>query len=701
MKHSPNKKQTLYFISPDFYKLIGSILPKKQTHSITKINSVYEASIPLIDSITIIINLKYLENHSLSFQTIFEKIPKETLNFILLSQELKKALKLIATHKLDGIALPYPVETECIASIISNRIYRKEAKEKEMSLQKRNIKKTAESEKYLLMHVAKLIAREEDFNVVSSLILKYTRQLVYADSGSIYITEENKNGAKKLRFKSSALDFKTKVFTLPIDNKSIAGYVALTGKSLRIKDVYKLPKNLPFTFNKEMDHKYNYRTKSVLAIPMVNHLGEVMGVLQLINRHKHKKIITNNEIDLNDIVPFTNDDHRIAMAMANYSAISLYNQKLINNQRSLFEKFISLINAAIDAKSQHTGAHCDRVPILVEMLTEAVCEEQDGKFKDFQLTKDEWYELKIASELHDCGKIVTPVHIIDKATKLETIFDRINAIDLRFEILRRDAEKEKQDHLQKKGIKSDKGHFEKRLNKINEMESFIRKINEGGEYLTPEDEKKIKEISKEKYFKNNKCYPLLNKNEIENLSIHRGTLTEKERLIINGHMVDTINMLNALPFPSNLKRVPEYASGHHEKMDGTGYPRGIYGGDMSIPARIMAIADVFEALTASDRPYKKGLSISKAMKIMGEMKEKNHFDPDIFNVFIKSKVYLNYAKKYLSAESCDEINEKALIEIIPKKFTLDSKKVRAQRWKNFLDKYKFMDRQALNKKQSN
>jgi hypothetical protein len=232
-----------------------------------------------------------------------------------------------------------------------------------------------------------------------------------------------------------------------------------------------------------------------------------------------------------------------------------------------------------------------------------------------------------------------------------------------------------------------RSQWEADLKKLDEELAFLEKANIGGEFLAPEKQALIASIGKRPYVENGVQRTLLTQNEVENLQISRGTLTEPERIIINYHMVHTINMLEALPFPRNLKRVPEYAGGHHEKMDGGGYPKGLYAGDMSIPARIMAIADVFEALTAQDRPYKKGKTLSESMSIMGYMKRDNHLDPDLFDIFVTSGIYKEYAKKYLPVSLIDEVNEAELLAIKPKPFDLPSTEERKGRWKGFLPSY--------------
>jgi len=275
------------------------------------------------------------------------------------------------------------------------------------------------------------------------------------------------------------------------------------------------------------------------------------------------------------------------------------------------------------------------------------------------------YELNVAAWLHDCGKITTPEYVVDKSKKLETIFDRIDLVDTRFEILKRDAVIAALEMIiNENKICDDIGTELKNnsllQNKLKELDAEkreIEKYNVGGELLVENDLKRIKELAKKTYQDSvGETVSLLNDEEVENLQISRGTLNKEERKVINNHVSVTIKMLESLPYPKHLRNVPEFAGCHHEKMDGTGYPNKLKGNQMSIPARMIAIADIFEALTAGDRPYKKGMPLSQALKILGRMKLENHIDPDLFDVFMHEKIYLSYAKEHLMKDQIDEVN---------------------------------------------
>jgi HD-GYP domain-containing protein (c-di-GMP phosphodiesterase class II) len=549
-----------------------------------------------------------------------------------------------------------------------------------------------------LNRVGVALSSEQNKDRLVELILLEAKELTRADGGTLYLAvdndhEDGKDEATHLRFmilrndtlgvaRGGTTGEPVDLYPIPLygadgrpNHKNIASYCATTKQSVNIADAYAEP-GFDFSGTKAFDEKTGYRSQSFLAIPMLNNEARVTGVLQLINARDEHGVV----------VPFDADKQQIVEALASQAAIALDNQHLLHAQKALLESFIKLIANAIDAKSPYTGGHCTRVPIITEMLARAACDAADGPFKDFNLSDDEWYELRIAAWLHDCGKVVTPVHVMDKATKLETIHDRMETVRTRFELRRRELE------LQLLKLSADdtetRAAAAAELAGLDEELAFLETANIGGEFLSPDKQARIRGIAERTVVIGGKAHPLLSPDEVENLCISRGTLTEEERLIINGHMVQTIQMLEALPFPRNLRRVPEYAGGHHEKMDGGGYPKGLYAGDMSLPARMMAIADVFEALTAQDRPYKKAKTLSETMKIMAFMKKDNHLDPVLFDFFVQSGIYRRYAEQYLPKELIDDVDEAALLAMQPKPFTLPPVEERAARTKAFLPAYR-------------
>jgi HD-GYP domain-containing protein (c-di-GMP phosphodiesterase class II) len=390
---------------------------------------------------------------------------------------------------------------------------------------------------------------------------------------------------------------------------------------------------------------------------MKNHENAVIGVLQLLN---------SIDPDTKRVAPFSAADQRLAESLASQAAIALTNRQLITQLEQLFESFIQLINVAIDEKSPYTGGHCERVPVLTMMLAEAVNETRAGPLADFGMTDKDRYELKIAGLLHDCGKVTTPVHVVDKATKLQTLFDRIHVVDTRFEVLKRDAQiamlkaklnlRDSHDSRAEAMLEED---LVRHLRQIDADREFLRQANIGSELMTPEAQDRVRRIGTGYRWMDVDGKPanFLTDDELENLNIRAGTLTQKERETINYHIVATIKMLEQLPWPKHLKNVPEYAGGHHERMDGKGYPKGLTREQMSVQARVMGIADIFEALTARDRPYKRGKTLSESLEILGNFKVNGHIDPDLFDVFVRQKVYLKYAEKFLDPEQIDEVDE--------------------------------------------
>ncbi|MYM26944.1 GAF domain-containing protein [Duganella sp. CY15W] len=431
---------------------------------------------------------------------------------------------------------------------------------------------------------------------------------------------------------------------------AVAAYAAHFGLSVNIEDVYKADV-FNFSGMVKFDQMRNYHSKSFLTVPMSDHEGELVGVLQLINA---------KDSETGEIRAFTQTDQRFIEALAAQAAVALTHQRLIAQLEELLESLVNLINIGIDEKSPYTGRHCQFVPELTMMLAEAVHNTESGPLADFYMNDADRKELWLAGLLHDCGKITTPVHVVDKATKLETIFDRIGMIDTRFEVLLRDAEIAalKRQLAPGADIAAIDAELAAQQAALRADRDFIRFANVGGEGMKPEDQERVREIGKRRWVGPDGVErDFFDDNELMNLTIKFGTLTEGERKEINNHIVMTIKMLEALPWPKHLKNVPEYAGGHHERMDGKGYPRGLTKEQMSVQARVMAIADIFEALTAKDRPYKKGKMLSESLRILGNFSLNGHIDPDLFDIFIRNRIYMEFAHKNMDAKQIDDIDE--------------------------------------------
>ena len=518
------------------------------------------------------------------------------------------------------------------------------------------------------------LSHERDIDRLLENILLAAKTITHADGGTLYrMTEDEaslrfeivRNDSLKIAM-GGALGKPIPFPPLPLktdrgepNNSMVAAYAAIHQETVNIADAYEA-EGFDFTGTRKFDASTGYRSQSFLTVPMKNHENAVIGVLQLINAI---------DPDSKKVVPFSAADQRLAESLASQAAIALTNRQLIDQLERLFESFIQLINVAIDEKSPYTGGHCERVPVLTMMLAEAVNATRAGALADFSMSDKDRYELKIAGLLHDCGKVTTPVHVVDKATKLQTLFDRIHLVDTRFEVLKRDAQiamlkarsalRNGQDELAGKALEED---LARHLAQLDSDREFLRRANIGSEAMTAEDQERVRRIGTGYRWIDVDGRPanFLSDDELENLNIRAGTLTQKERETINYHIVATIKMLEQLPWPKHLKNVPEYAGGHHERMDGKGYPKGLVREQMSVQARVMGIADIFEALTARDRPYKRGKTLSESLEILGKFKLNGHIDPDLFDVFVGQKVYLKYAEKFLDPEQIDEVDEKAI-----------------------------------------
>ena len=518
------------------------------------------------------------------------------------------------------------------------------------------------------------LSRENDINVIFELIMEEARHITHADGRTLYMKSDD---GKSMRFEIVRNDSMKTIMggtsgveiTWPAtplfdmagnpNNKNVVSYAAHTGETINVKDAY-VEEGFDFSGAKDMDESTGYHSKSFLTVPLKNHEDEIIGVMQLLNSIDQKT---------GEVQSFSSEMQEQVESLASQGAVALTNKRLVAELKNLFESFIKLIATAIDKKSPYTGGHCERVPEIAMLLADAVEKTKSGKYKDFAMTEEERYELFIAAWLHDCGKVATPPHVVDKGVKLETITDRIEVVDTRFEVLKRDAEMEflnKQIKFLKNGTKNGvlnkaKSDLGKTIKQLNDDQAFIQKTNHGGEFMEPNDQERVADIGKYKWNLKGKKINFLNKTDIRNLQIPKGTLLPEEREIINDHIVITIDMLEKLPYPKNLRNVPEFAGGHHEKLDGTGYPKGLKEEEMSTQAKIMAIADIYEALTAEDRPYKDGKKLSQAMRIMGYMKNDYHIDKDLFKIFVKSGVYKQYAEKYLSDDQLDDIDEASVL----------------------------------------
>jgi HD-GYP domain-containing protein (c-di-GMP phosphodiesterase class II) len=558
------------------------------------------------------------------------------------------------------------------------------------------------------LKIGKALAAERDFKPLLDRVLQETIDIVDSDGGAIYMLDDDRNDITPeiLRWRGKYVDEEQNGLPpIPLNRSGIVSEIAAAMQSSEIVVIQRRldDHELDALGLRQMVDTLNAYRLALVVVPLLDRNQAPLGVLLLI------KALGADA----DAQGWVVEDRMLQLihAVSGSASVAIQNKLLLDAQRKLIDSLIKLVAGAIDAKSAYTGGHCQRVPVLTRMLAEAAASQQAGPYRDFRLTDDEWEALDIAAWLHDCGKVTTPEYVVDKATKLETIYDRIHEIRGRFEILKRDAEIAYWRGIAAGGEEpSLRTTMETEKRRLDDDFTFVAMCNEGGEFMEPAKIDRLKAIAGRRWVRtiSNRLglsyeekarfdrlpetplpveEPLLadrddhivelaerdiipannqwgfqlnapkvkyNRGELYNLCIARGTLTEEERYRINDHIVQTIIMLNSLPFPKHLKNVPELAGGHHEKMDGTGYPKRLKGGEMSVVARIMAIADVFEALTAADRPYKKAKKLSEAVKIMGFMKKDHHLDPDLMDLFLTSGVWRDYATRFLMPDQIDE-----------------------------------------------
>ncbi len=575
--------------------------------------------------------------------------------------------------------------------------------------------------------ISHALSAEKSRDRLLEMILEEARSVCRADAGAVLLRTDDWHGLEVAILQNGPVDeffggrkgSKVPFDVIPIDDGpgdsaslTIEERTIGDGAVIRVDDMENV--ELQSTLEVMMRHfdREGAPATTLLSAPLQTHEGEVIGVLQLVNARG---------VD-GDLRPFTDETIPYIEALCSDAAVALDNRRLLKAHKDLLESFIHVLAGAIDAKSPYTHGHCRRVPVIARLLAEAAQEQQEGPFEAFHLSEDEWYELHIASWLHDCGKVTTPEYVVDKATKLETLGNRIHEIRTRFEILWRDAEiqflKENTNGASEAEIQR---RLDERLAKLRDDFEFIARCNQADDPLSAEDVERIEQIGAQTWsrhfddglglshgerrlrgadlapdlptvetlladkpehvvpreegqhpfgdqphgFKMDVPQYLYNRGELYNLKITRGTLTEEERFKINEHIIQTLRMLERLPFPRELKRVPRWAGTHHEKLDGTGYPCRLREEDLSIQERIMAVADVFEALTAADRPYMTPKSLSKAIWIMRSMAKSGHLCPEVFALFLTSGVYRDYAEKHLQPEQLDEIDISEVLAELP------------------------------------
>ena len=518
----------------------------------------------------------------------------------------------------------------------------------------------------LLTRIGLALSSESDHDRVLEAILDGAMDITRADGGTVYRMSEDGRALRFAMVRTRSLHLAyggpgrlpPPFPPVPLmredgtpNHDSIVAHCVLTGATVNIGDAYHAD-GFDFTGTRAFDQRTGYRSVSFLTVPLRDHEGVIIGVVQLINAHDAAGAIC----------AFVDADQRLIEGLAGQGAAALTRRKLIDGMRDLFEGLVRLIATAIDGKSAHTGGHCRRVPELTMLLAEAAARAPVGDLGAFTLGEADRYELRIAAWLHDCGKLTTPDWVMEKATKLTALSDRIELVALRGELAKREAELAAVEaRLPAAALAAARAEAAPAIAAIDDDVAFLRRVNQGGERMADADRERVAAIAAHTIGVVGARVPFLTADEVENLRILRGTLNDRERAVINHHIDATIQMLESLPYPRHLRRVPEFAGGHHEHMDGSGHPRGLTRAQMSVPARIMGLADVFEALTAQDRPYKKPMPLSQALSILAGMVRSGKVDRDLFAVFVRERVYLEYARKFLKPEQIDAVDEAALL----------------------------------------
>ena len=476
------------------------------------------------------------------------------------------------------------------------------------------------------------------------------RAFTRADAGTLYLVQDESRELKMEIVQNDTLGMRFVGSgeipwnpTLPLFNTdgspnhaNVSAYVAISGKTVNIPDVYEA-EAFDFEGTRRADQASGYRCKSMLVIAMRDHEDEIIGVLQLINALDAR----------GQVIPFSSAVEDLIASLASQAAVAITNVRLIQEMEALFEAFVKVMAAAIDEKAHYTRGHIERVALLTMAISESISETNEGPYANVHFSEEELNELRIAAWMHDVGKVTTPEWVVDKANKLETVFDRVELIKTRFGMIReqiraRAFERKVVLMEQEKGgaaVCEVDAALEKQIQELDEELDFLIRVNTPKEFMKDEHLERLQQIGKKTYLEDGKAVPYLTEDELKNLSIRKGSLTGEQIGIIRNHAAITLKMLEHIPFTKKLKNVPRYAGAHHETLDGSGYPLGISGDQLPLQSRILAVADIFEALSARDRPYKKSKTLEETVRILGFMVKDGHLDPALVDLVVKEKVY--------------------------------------------------------------
>lgn len=500
-----------------------------------------------------------------------------------------------------------------------------------------------------LTEIGKALATERNHSYLLRTIMDRSKEIVGADAGSIYlVSADEKTNEKILKFHTSDMLLQKKEVTIPLNKKSIAGYVASTGKILNIEDAYEIDKDSEYNLNLDYDKQHSYRTKSMLVLPMTNQRNDVIGVLQLINKKKHKFVLGSEDSMEKEVVPFDEHDTNLVSSIAGQAAVAIENNILYKNIENLFEGFVKASVTAIESRDPTTSGHSERVALYTVELAKIVDRADDNKWSHIKFSVDQIKEIRYASLLHDFGKVGVREKVLVKPTKLYP--EQLELIQSRFQFIKRtyqyEASQRKIQYLLDKSREEALILLDEEDKKLDidlkEVDSCLEMIFTANkpEILESNVNNTILKIAQLSYqdFTGLKG-PFLTGDEVQALSIRRGSLGDLERVEIESHVTHTFEFLSKIPWTNELKNIPEIAHAHHEKLNGDGYPRGIRSKDIPVQSKIMTISDIFDALIANDRPYKKAVQLERALDILKLEVKDNHIDPDLVNMFIEAKVF--------------------------------------------------------------
>ena len=508
-----------------------------------------------------------------------------------------------------------------------------------------------------LIQIGVALSGEKNINRLLEIIVDEARRMTNADAGTLYIMSDDETELQFAIIQNNSLNIRMGgtggAITWPpvklknndgsANEANVSAYAAIFGETINIADVYHA-QGFNFEGTKKFDKNTGYSSKSMLVSPLRNRENDIIGVLQLLNAL---------DSATGEVINFSSESQEIILSLASQAAIALSNSRLIHDLENLLESFIKTIASTIDEKSPYTGGHIRRVAELTMAIADKINETHQGRFADVKFSDDHLRELRMAAWLHDVGKITTPEYVIDKETKLQTVHDRIHEVKTRLELIKKEYLPATLSENKEQRIDKTTRSVDAEIKALDKEYQFLMEVNKGVEFLSDEMVARVKNIAKREWSDEGRRRPLLSEDEVHNLCVRRGTLTEEERNIINNHVLVTHKILAGLPFPKKMRHVAAYAAAHHENIDGSGYPFGLKGDEIPLQSRIIAIVDIFEALTAKDRPYRKGKTLSEALKIMEFMVKDNHIDKDLFEFFIKEEIYADYAKRELTLQQID------------------------------------------------